>query len=97
MQLMWEGLPGNTTARTESFIVMKNGHIHHTAHFFAGANAWQHHLQTLDTTVLTSYTPVLMMTHVNLGCVRACTGQTVLGERWVLQDSPGGVHASTED
>lgn len=100
MQLMWEGLPGNTTVRTESFIVTKNGHIHQTAHFFAVANAWQHRLQSLDTTE--RWHPTLQCsTHVNtewasnLGCV--CTTISALGEQQVSKVSPGGVHASTED
>lgn len=50
MQHMWDGLPGNTPVGTEAFIVTKNRHIHQTAHFFPVANAWQHHLGSLDTT-----------------------------------------------
>lgn len=67
MQLMWEGRPGNTTVRTEAFIVTENGHIHQTAHFFPVANMWQHHIGSLDTTEghQASYTPALIGTHVN--------------------------------
>lgn len=100
MQLMWEGLPGNTTVRTGSFIVTKNGHIHQTAHFSPVANAWQHRLRLLDTTECQH--PTLQCSWEHMKTLHehkpVLCGLTLplLNSRF-KKVSPGGVHASTED
>lgn len=101
---MWEGQPGNTTVKTDSFIVTKNRHIHQTAHPFPVTNAWQHHFHSLDTAECqhpalqcswehTKSSVNMNLVCVNTGCflLRADSGPSA------AEVSPGGVHASTDD
>lgn len=86
MQLMWEGLPGNVTVRTESFIVTKNGCIQ-TAYFFLIEKCLERDRVRLWGSGWTR----------NQHCVKINQQVTTFESKRGERVSPGGVHASIDD